>query len=114
MEEASYNAFRPEYVGNLKKVKERVAYILEHKPACKGNDALLTWYYHFYFDDWRDFVAPGKFYEAWERIRQSTSPETVTRMRRKLQEGGEYLPSNRVRAKRTLREQAIREGIHEL
>lgn len=66
-------------------VKGRVEFLLENYPATRGNDSYLCWLYLKSFTDIKlPYVAFKKFFEF--------NLESITRARRKIQEGGRLLP----------------------
>ncbi len=80
-------AYNMELAEKLKQTKERVAWILEHYPSARNSDTLLEFLYL------RIFEGIDIPYVTWERLSR-ISLETVTRMRRKLNEEGLYLPTD--------------------
>lgn len=96
-------------ISDLKTVKHKVRFILEKYPPSKGNDVILLYRYYQHFGNGVKIKA-----EVFEQLLAVTSPESITRARRLIQEGGEYLPSERVQKKRRRREQIIRSDIHDV
>lgn len=72
-----------------------VRYILHHYPEARNSDKLLLLIYWSLVDK---IKIPKDFWR--EFLDKATSPETIIRARRKVQEGGEYLPSQEVLEKR--------------
>ena len=94
----------------MKKVKERVRYILEKHPSARGNDMILLWRYY------REFE-PDKIkltFKKFQDMMRATSMETIRRSRQKIQESGELLPTDKTVLKRRRREQIIRSEIKDL
>jgi len=86
---------RPDYLELLKKlktVKERVEWLLENFPETRNDDLYLTILYWRYFDK-----KMSKYikYIPYEVIKQAIRPETIRRIRQKIQnEEGKYLPTD--------------------
>lgn len=102
---------------NLKKKLHQTAFILDTKPYTRGDDRLLTMMFWWKFDGLHKYfkeMNDAEFKEFWETLRKCTSPETITRCRRKLNEMGMYLPTDATILKRRLRETSIRENINDL
>ncbi|MEM4014492.1 hypothetical protein [Desulfurococcus sp.] len=76
---------------DLKTIKERVAWILEHYPNARNSDLYLIILYL------RQFTELGKYIEyiPYELIKKYNDVTwTVRRMRQKIQEEGLYLPTD--------------------
>lgn len=97
-------------IPTLKKVKERVRYILEKYPPTRGNDMILLWRYYREYESDKLNLSFRKFKD----MLRATSMETIRRSRQKIQEGGEFLPTEKTVRKRRRREGIIREGIREV
>ena len=115
--------FNPESMRVMTKRKEAVLYLLRHKPALRGDDRLLIPYFYRYFhqtdwtvDNWESgegvknltinipIIRNGKLIAKFY-----TSFETITRIRRKLQEQDATLrPTMATQVKRDARELTIR------
>lgn len=94
-------------ISDLKKVKDRVEYILQNYPSAKGDDNILIWRYLLVF-----CPSVRMTYREFQDLMGIPSFETITRCRRKLNEAGLYLPTSRTVRKRRRREEIIREGVH--
>ena len=88
----------------LKDTETIVRYIMAHFPETRSNDKLLMLHYWELADKiriprtfWRDFM------------KKATPPETITRVRRKIQAEGDYLPREEVYQKRQARSRKFRE-----
>jgi len=88
-----YEAFRQKY----KTMKSQVEYVLKNYPSTRESDELLWWmvFKTFYGDLAKEL---GKYmsrgYVPKELLDKIPKFETVTRIRRKLNEQGLYLPRN--------------------
>lgn len=86
------------------KIEDRVKHILEIRPACKGNDKLLIYYY-------LKFYAPFiklSFKKIEQLIDYCPAFESITRSRRHVQElNPELKPTERTQKKRFKREVAM-------
>ena len=94
-------------IPHMKRVKDRVRYILEEFPSAKGNDMLLIWRYYQTFESDRIRISFTEFKD----LMRATSMETIRRTRQRIQEAGEYLPTDRTILKRRRREEIIRSNI---
>lgn len=83
-------------MSRIKEIENRVRYILESNEDSRSNDwILLCAYYDTYYNSHNmHFLLHMK----------ATPPESVTRARRKIQEGGELKPDIRTRDERIKRE----------
>ena len=88
----------------LKNAETMVRYIMAHFPETRSNDKLLMLRYWELADGiriprtfWRDFM------------KKATTPETITRVRRRIQQQQEYLPREEVRRIRQARSKKFRE-----
>jgi hypothetical protein len=97
-------------IPTMKKVKERVRYILEEHPSARGNDMILLWRYYREFESDKIKLSFRKFKD----LMRATSMETIRRTRQKIQEGGELLPTDKTVLKRRRREEIIRSEIKEV
>ena len=89
---------------NLKNAETMVRYIMAHFPETRSNDKLLMLHYWELADRiriprtfWRDFM------------KKATPPETITRVRRRIQQEGDYQPREEVRRIRQVRSKKFRE-----
>lgn len=92
-------------IKTMKKVKQKVKFLLEKYPETKGDDRLLIYRFYKVFED--NVLIKPRYFEA---LMRATSYETITRARRKIQENGELLPTDRTISKRRLRERIIHEA----
>lgn len=97
-------------IAKLKKIKHKVRYILEKYPDTRGDDVLLLFRYYRIFEPDRVTFKMSDF----KALFNMTSPESIRRVRQKIQEGGELLPTERTVLKRRRREQQIHDRIHEV
>jgi hypothetical protein len=97
-------------VASLKKALERTEYILKTYPSTTGNDNLLKWRFYKIFEPDKIKIS----FKTFEKFLTATSSETITRCRRKLNEKGLYLPTEKTILKRRRRENIIRQNIKEL
>ena len=88
----------------LKNVETMVRYILAHYPEARSNDKLLMLHYWELVDR---IKIPREFWKAF--LRRATTPETITRARRRIQQQQEYLPREEVRRIRQARSKKFRE-----
>jgi len=115
--------FNPQKVKEMTCRKEAVRYLLRHIPQLRGDDRLLVPYFYRYFhstewtiDTWDSGQGVKNLTLNLQIIRNGklvckffTSFETITRIRRKLQEEDATLrPSIGVQVKRDAREETIR------
>ncbi len=96
--------YDPILASRLKTVKQRVEWILDKYPSARANDTLLVFIYL------RKFYGIQISYVEWQKLR-SISVESITRMRRKLQEEGKYLPDDDVLNRRRTAEKSYRHTI---
>ena len=94
----------PEVKLKLKNVETMVRYIMAHFPETRSNDKLLMLRYWELADGiriprtfWRDFM------------KKATPPETITRVRRRIQQEGDYQPREEVKRIRQARSKKFRE-----
>jgi hypothetical protein len=94
-------------IDSLKKTKDKVAQILEKYPATKGDDRLLQFYFYKEFEPDKVKLSFKKF----KMLMLMTSPETIRRVRQKLNEEGKFLPTDKTILKRRRRESIVRQNI---
>jgi len=89
----------------LRTVKDRVEFLLQKYPPTRNNDFYLTLLYLKYFDN-----IPLPYIE-WDHIVKATTPETVSRCRRKIQnDENRFLPTDpKVRRQRKIAEEIYRQ-----
>ena len=89
-----------ELLEELRTVKARVEYILKNYPATRNSD-LYLWliYVRLFCPRFRKYI---KFI-PWDDFKDAPSFATISRVRRKLQEEGKYLPTNPKVARRRRR-----------
>lgn len=97
----------PKTIASLKKVKDRVKFILERYPQTRGDDVLLLYRYYWWFERDRAVLKPIHF----KALLSLTSPESITRCRRKIQETGLLTPTKETILKRRRREKVISNGM---
>jgi hypothetical protein len=85
----------------LKTMIQRVKLLSERYPEVKGNYVLLYQRYIWYFEGLRWFV-------DWEKLKTTSSPESVARAFRKAVEKGFILPTEKMKERRRKREEKIR------
>jgi hypothetical protein len=88
--------------GKLSDTETAIRYILAHFPEARSNDKLLMLIYWEMFDK---ITIPKEFKQAF--LHEATHPETITRMRRKIQEEGNYLPRQEILEARRRKQQAM-------
>ena len=85
----------------LDTTKERVRLLLEKYPICRNDDRFLIMYYWKKFNMYPFFISPT-------HVAFLDSPETIRRVRQKIQAEGEFPPTNpKVKVKRELRRRAF-------
>jgi hypothetical protein len=97
---------------SLRTAKERVEYILEHYPETRNND-LYLWiiYVRLFCPELSQYI---KFI-PFDLFKKAPSYETISRVRRKLQESGRFLPTDpKVARKRRKLANIYRKVIHEV
>ena len=93
-------------IEQLRKVKERISFILDKYPPTRDDDRVLLRYYYRIFEPYVTLKV--------SELTAMTTPESITRCRRKVQEKGQFMPSDQVAGKRRRREQQIHDGIRDL
>jgi len=78
----------------LETVKASVRALLEEYPESRNDDRYLFVLYWRTVDEIKDSSKTVISFIPFEEIKRATSPETITRARRKIQENGEYLPTD--------------------
>ena len=81
-----------------------VRYILAHFPETRNNDKLLMVIFWEMFDK---IPVPKEFRRAF--LQRATTPETITRCRRRVQETGNYEARPEVKEKRQEKSQRLRD-----
>ena len=94
----------PEVKIKLKNAETMVRYIMALFPETRSNDKLLMLHYWELVDR---IKIPREFWKAF--LRRATTPETITRARRRIQQQQEYLPREEVRRIRQARSRKFRE-----
>ncbi|RLG36791.1 MAG: hypothetical protein DRN91_07115 [Candidatus Alkanophagales archaeon] len=97
-------SFGEELSEKFKGVELCVSYILAHFPETRSNDKLLLLRYWEMVDK---IKIPRAFWR--EFLRKATTPETITRARRRIQAEGEFLPRREVLERRQARSRKFRE-----
>jgi hypothetical protein len=82
-------------IAKIRKVRDRVKYVLEHYPSTRGNDRELMFRYYRIFEPWIGFKV-----RDFDALLQMTSMETVRRRRQEFQHDGEFLPTDKTIRKR--------------
>lgn len=101
-------SYDPDLAKQLNTVKARVEWILKTYPSTRNSDTMLEWIYL------RRFENINLPYIEFDRL-SKISIETVSRVRRKIQEEGMYLPTDpAVLIKRQKRENSFRGTINRL
>ena len=88
----------------LSRVETGIRYILAHYPEARNNDKLLMLLFWEIFDK---INIPKEFRQAF--LNRATPPETIRRVRQKIQSQHEYLPSEDVLRKRRRLQDMYRE-----
>jgi hypothetical protein len=97
----------PEQLKNiLSNTEMAIRYILAHYPEARNNDKLLMLLYWELADK---INIPKEFRQAF--LYRATPPETIRRMRQKIQEQGDYLPRQEVLEARRRKQQAMRQAL---
>jgi hypothetical protein len=81
-------------------------YILAHFPEARNNDKLLML---LYWDIVDKIPMPKEFRQAF--LHKATPPETIRRMRQKIQEQGDYLPRQEILEARRRKQEAMRKAL---
>lgn len=111
----------------LKKIKDKVAWCLENRPATKEDDMLLiiSVWKNFYKEAFCDFLhkslttmevePPQELIRKMGSDRMSDLPqaESIRRVRQKFNEEGKYLPSEKVMKQRGREVAKVQEEIRE-
>jgi len=90
----------------LQNTETCIRYILAHYPEARNNDKLLMLLYWELVDK---IQIPKEFRQAF--LYKATHPETIRRMRQKIQEQGDYLPRQEVLEKRRKRQEAFKRTL---
>ena len=90
----------------LSNTETAIRYLLAHYPDARSSDKLLMLLYWEIVDK---IPIPKEFRTAF--LRKATPPETIRRMRQKIQEQGDYLPSPEVQEARRRKQQAMRQAL---
>jgi hypothetical protein len=90
----------------LSNTEMAIRYILAHYPEARNNDKLLMLLYWELADK---IPIPVEFRRAF--LYRATHPETIRRMRQKIQEQGDYLPRQEVLEARRRKQQAMRQAL---
>jgi hypothetical protein len=90
----------------LSRVETGIRYILAHYPEARNNDKLLMLLFWEIFDK---INIPKEFRQAF--LHKATPPETIRRMRQKIQEQGDYLPRQEVLEARRRKQQFMRQVL---
>jgi hypothetical protein len=89
-----------ETINKIRKVRDRVKFILENYPSTRGNDTELQFRYYRIFEPWLGFKIKN-----FEALLNATSMETIRRRREEFNAKGEYLPTDKtIRRRRRLSE----------
>ncbi|MCY7948043.1 hypothetical protein P8891_06130 [Bacillus atrophaeus] len=88
-----------------KTLRQKVESILAQSERARNNDRYLLYYYWKHYDkvNFKNF--------ATEFIRKATSAESITRMRRMIQDEGKFLPTDEVQTLRRSREREMRKAV---
>jgi hypothetical protein len=90
----------------LSNTEMAIRYILAHFPEARNNDKLLMLLYWELADK---ITIPKEFRQAF--LYKATPPETIRRMRQKIQEQGDYLPRQEVLEARRRKQQVMRQAL---
>ena len=88
----------------LKNAETMVRYIMAHFPETRSNDKLLMLFYWEMVDK---IPMSREFKQAF--LKRATTPETITRVRRRIQQEGDYQPREEVKRIRQARSKKFRE-----
>jgi len=74
--------------------QQRVAYVMEHWPETRGDEALLLVRYWTTYDGLGDVMDEATLarFTAWLRRKETTCAETIRRRRQEIHSGGYLLP----------------------
>jgi len=90
----------------LSNTETAVRYLLAHYPDARSNDKLLMLLYWELVDK---INIPKEFRRDF--LYRATHPETIRRMRQKIQEQGNYLPRPEILEKRQKRSKLFRQAL---
>lgn len=99
-------------LNQFKTVKGKVWFLLKQHPEARDDDALL---YHLYltrFCRLRQILGMVSTYKLLKIMRAAPPPESIRRMRQKIQEGGQM--QGRRREQRMIDSAEVRNKIYEL
>lgn len=86
-------------------IRENVEVILAKYPSARDNDKMLMMMY------WEDVDGIKDIGNRFDFIFKATSPETIVRARRLIQEEGKHLPSSEAVAVRRGRQRAMTQAV---
>jgi len=90
----------------LSNTETAIRYILAHYPEARNNDKLLMLLYWELADK---INIPKEFRQAF--LYRATHPETIRRMRQKIQEQGDYLPRQEILELRQKRRKLFQKAL---
>lgn len=105
------NQGRKTKLQSLDNIKENVRKILIEYPETRDDDNLLIWHYWGKFSankEFREVIKDYVLYNYKPAVKNLTSPESITRCRRKFHENKEYLGSEKVTSLRNSWEKEFR------
>lgn len=100
-------------ISDLIKVEDRVAHILRKYPQTRDSDKKLWLAYNVLFNDLKEVMSPAEYSVFREWLLRDDTPvfESLSRMRRKLQEKDKSIAGNRV--KRMEEAENVRQWSHQ-
>lgn len=87
-------------IRTIKRIREKVSYILNKSQKSRDNDALLYFLYLDKFHGLSNKIGRDNAKKLYKIIKHAPFPETMSRARRKLQEEGEFLGKKRKERKK--------------
>lgn len=96
-------------INTIKKVKDKVKYILQNSEKSRDNDVYLYLTYLYKFHNLGDEIGRDNVRKLFKVMNNSPFPESIRRSRQKIQEDGEYLGTRRL--KRMQEEVNVRKEI---
>lgn len=85
--------------------QQRVRNLLEHVPSTRSSDIELIIYYY-------QKAGVNLSFEQMQKIRELPTPETLTRIRRKIQENGEFPATKEVEEARYNKFKSVKQNIN--
>jgi len=96
----------------IKLAKDKVYHILEISEATRDNDVMLYCVYLNKYHNLSEEIGQLNYKKLKQIMRNAPVPESITRARRKIQEGGEFVGKRKIR--RMELEEEVRMGIKDV